>query len=383
MYGLFYVCNNNYHISIPKSISHNISYYISMAGKSDFTTELVTMETNTTDAPKDNVSIRALCENQVNVTKIVLGIIGVILNSLIIVGIKRSRKKLNSHMLLVMNLCISDLCAGVIGVVNVSVHQMAISYREGHGHISLQVYAGVLMANILYSSVSHVTVLTIMIMSLDHYLAVFSPLRYQALFPRRRAFIASIASWLVPMLYGGTLMAAYPLVNITNNRPRFAPYGYWIVGQKTCTTLAILSIITSVLITYTYTRVLNTVRHLLASSAMQDPNSSRLQRNKNATLTTVLILIVFLISWLPYSVLRIWYYYHRSTDIFVTLLMFANIMPFINIICDPLIYAARLTKVRGAVFKIFGFTPSHAATSNTMSTSENITRTSISLQPIM
>ena len=260
------------------------------------------------------------------------------------VGIINSSKlrRLNNQMILGLSLCVSDLTVGVTRVARTLVWIMRDKRNSSY---PMLVFTG----RIMFFTSAEITLLTIITMAMDNYIAIVKPLHHVTMLPRRRMFICIALNWLIPVVYNGVLLASIPVVNYNNNRTLYDWSGYQDVaaGKQFLFCITVLVIIASVLMLFVYCRIINVIR-TLQDTAPENNHARRVAGHRKATMTTIWIVATFLLAWLPYIIVSL-SQYHFKVQITRTVSRAIELVPYVNAICDPMIYAIRLKKVRAGL----------------------------------
>ena len=269
-----------------------------------------------------------LCNSQTCTLSLFIPIctLGIICNIVVLIGMIGSRLWTRNQYLLIINLCVCDLqCTtwwtiGIIALYNPDSTAFLSRYDCLHSNI-YRIYVMFQMS----------TVLTIIVMAIDHYVAIVLPLRYNVILSRRRMIYCVISTWVIPI-------TIYCIL-ITINLVRFGMGTlYFLCIEGLSRTVPLISLVILVfaaifIMFYIYIRVLIEIRRSAAFMrnmiGQSQPRDN--MNNHRAVVTTLLVLVTFIMGWIPYIISYCMAY---SSNIL-------RITPILNTICDPLIYAIR------------------------------------------
>ena len=190
-------------------------------------------------------------------------------------------------------ICVSALLATLIKIVN------PLNF-PGFGPVherlrSRCIYIAVKALNTISLNIS---LLNLLGMAVDHYIAIMRPLHYPRLMKGQRAKLMIFALWTVAILAGssgvmlGALAPPQKGINMTYN---FCEVIFLSHYQEEYTVF-VIAFICTIVMGYIYIRIYVRV-HWRANNALREHQEFR--RTKRALVTTMLILTTFLICWLP------------------------------------------------------------------------------------
>jgi hypothetical protein len=205
---------------------------------------------------------------------------------------------------------------------------------------------------------------TLTLISVDRYLKISQPLRYNLLMTTSKSFILIIIIWLISIAYATLAMFSYERsrgIQITPN------YGCTNQSSVFFTVSAISAFSLPTFITLTmYTRIL-----ILAHKRRKAARNGQLgQTNQIATRRTsfyqdlknirmmAIVMGAFIICWGPFFTFKILSIYNpQSIQFFVqsdvASVLVADILPLLNSVCNPIIYAYFDERYREAFKRLF------------------------------
>ena len=298
-------------------------------------------------------------------------------NALVIAAIHRFPKLRNTTNKLVYSLALSDigvgLCLPFLILFNLSPqlkeHKMACIFRYQ-----------------LIIAMASLSQFTLVLVSVDRFVAIQFPLRYHALLSRRRISAMIAFVWVYSIL-----IAVIPIFGLNEwDRDSWAKCELeHIVEAPYAMTLVLHFFICALIMTFLYGRVFYLARDHAqriklctehSHNATSHPSKGRISK---ATMTLFLVLGIFILSWLPfytifgaYEILRL-----RGTldprpqKILIYLRMVTSIIGLANSMWNPMIYAGKNRDFRMAFKKLLG------AKSNNSHELLHLNRTSVVSNP--
>ncbi len=294
-----------------------------------------------------------------NIISLCLGLGGLVANLFSIFAISRlGYSKLSSHIQLLISLAASDLtvCLSfLLHMVNTIV-QPSRYYTADDPQSNARCFFMVMKA--LNTTGLNITLLNLMAMAIDLYLAIVKPLHYTLLLSKKRTILMILSLWVVGILCGfSDFLAAF-----LKYYKYMAIFSYcdfvWVSKyQDEYTTFALATVALFVMVML-YMRIYREVRlHRIRISQHVEYN-----KNKKALLTTLLILGTFVGCWLPVCLYQIVLLIYLRVDleglarmqetlIYVDRYIFNLLL--VNTIADPLIYAVRVREVQIGYRRLF------------------------------
>ena len=248
--------------------------------------------------------IRRLFMEPHRIIALTLGFLAISLNILSIMAILRARNKLSSHYRFIVSLAVSDVFIGV----TVSAHMVNfvlnpnMPVRVGTWEYRLRNHCFYVFIKALNTSALNITLLNLMGMAIDHFLAILRPLHYPSMMNEKRATMIIIFFWVVALLCGfSDFMSVYPWHSRHLGRYNFCELVKETPYQEEYT-MFVIAVICFFCMTTTYIRMFVAIkqRHLSVGLGVQHE-----QRNKKALYTTLIILGTFVLCWLPQCLFQV------------------------------------------------------------------------------
>ena len=254
-------------------------------------------------------------------------------NLLVMLAVYRYKKLKNPTNVLVVGLAIADIAKGVLSVP--SAYFWFVNYCDENI---------ILIFRATVRACCAISVTHLVLISIDRYVAVAKPLKYQSLITRRRTRLASIISYLIIVPYM-VLVAILYYEDINNKDVELNKivFGiFWDYFPSSCIVIAM--VITSVIYSYVFhqARLLRsrmTSMMMRGSTASATGRTSRRNKQIRATKTLAIVVLAFALCWLPISIAIFLGgnppNYEPMVSLGPTMLYYANS------IMNPLIYAHR------------------------------------------
>jgi len=284
---------------------------------------------------------------------LVLCLVALVTNVLSIVAICNVKRFLTTHMKLIMNLAVSDILivfSIFILIMNKVYNQpLPIGITRPEDRMSKACFfATVNSVNIVAFLI---TLLNLFAMAVDHYIAIMMPLHYARLLSKRRGNTLLLVLWILASMGGFSNF----LVGLIGYRDHsLFNYCEYIMydGYHAEMLIFVVTIVCLFTIVVIYTRLYFEVKKLQALAQLI-PNYSF--HNNKAMITTLLIIGIFSLCWLPNSIFQITLIIQIQMDKDIVYQLFSkflqaskylHILPLVNCIADPIIYAVRLEVVQ-------------------------------------
>ena len=289
-------------------------------------------------------------------SKLLIGMTAIIANILNMCAILKTRNNLSSHYRMIISLSLSDILTGSSLVMMLMNNVLNYSSVTG-----LQISrCAFMIIKALNSTGLNVTLLNLMGMALDHYMAILKPLHYPSLMNKRRANIAIIVFWLVALVCGfSDFLSGYNSYHKYSHKYNYCEF-IWRSSYNEEYIIFAVALLCCLVMTVAYVRIFITIRR---RHTMLSIHSNDMRKNQKALYTTLLILGTFMLCWLPTVIFQltmiIQVNYNRKAIIQnqailaeVDRYLFTILL--INTLLDPIIYAIRMREVRFGYRKMCG-----------------------------
>ena len=254
----------------------------------------------------------------------ILSITATLGNLLIFVAIWRSVHLRSPSMILLSGLAVSDLCVGLISEpLFIALDVIILKKNTASCFLtSINVMA--------FTFLTDVSLLTITAISVDRYLAIYCHLRYEQVVTKTRVKIAIASLWIISGLHLLTLIS----------------------GNETLSTVTAIELsVCLVTVLFIWIKIYQVVRY--HRTQIQDQLQAQAQqfnmaRFRKSAITNFVILIVFLLCYIPYFILSSLLAYEFNNSTFM-ICHFNFLLVFCNSSLNPLLYCYRNNDIRAAV----------------------------------
>ena len=266
---------------------------------------------------------------------LVLSVAAIICNSVVLVAFCRMRFTLTSHYIFIVSLTVADMLVGVG-------HLLELLFQFVAGTCDPACYSRVHSSLVAWTFVC--VILSITLITVDHYLSIVHYIQYGKLMSRGRAIICVVAVWVFSVFIG--MIQILHGVNTSIN----SDISFCMAMLRDELNISLLvsysiiyfaSILAIIVMIYAYVRI-----HIFFGKAQETSDDNELRRaKKRATVTTLWIIGTFAFLWIPRIIADMVLMSGMpdyDTDYIV-------LLPLINSLCDPVIYSVRLTKIRDAL----------------------------------
>lgn len=269
----------------------------------------------------------------------------------------------NTTNVLIANLATADLIFIVICVPFTAVLYAVSTWPFGTVWCKIYQY--------LINATAYVSVYTLVLMSLDRYLAVVHPVQSLSIRTEHNAYVVSGTLWAMVLLFNVPV--------ILENEQFYYPYRNEV--RSTCINVRIYkeldkgrsygTVFYGCFFAFAYALPLASVcllyglmlRRLLQGTSTgkgrRSPGSVRKRSNRRTTRLVVVVVIVFALCWLPLNLVMI---VQHSSDyplanagVFVPVKIVATCLAYLNSCVNPILYAFLSENFRRTFWKIIGF----------------------------
>ena len=305
--------------------------------------------------------MRSVLSDPHRIVPFILAFIAISLNILAVLAIQNIRGPLSSHYRFILSLAVSDILVGIsviLHILNIAVNP---TYYPGIGpeKARLRSRCTFMVIKALNTTALNSTLLNLMGMAIDHFLAIVKPLHYPTLMNKQRASLIISLFWVIAILCGfSDFMSGYP------KYPRFShQYNYcefiFLTKYQDEYTIFSTALLCAIIMTISYVRIVNVISRRHQGIDMHQESAVR---NRKAVITTLLILGTFVICWLPMCLFQMiliiqvkidpaplqkWLHILSKADMFLYDLLM------LNATCDPIIYAVRMREIRLGYRRLF------------------------------
>ncbi|XP_060587681.1 adrenocorticotropic hormone receptor-like [Ruditapes philippinarum] len=273
---------------------------------------------------------------------VIVCILGIIANVASIIAIIKMRKKMTTHLKLIISLCLSD---ALISLGNFSYYFTYICFN---GHDCIKTVVRLTPDVAIFA-----TLLNLLVMALDHYGAIIKPLRYRQKMTFVKGNFAVVMVWLVS-LFMGLAEVVFAIGQGGSICTAITEGNYNI---EVAIILFIFIVLVAICLLYgrIYSRIKRAMPRRERARHHSDSGSFK------ALMTTGLFVGTFILFWTPFAVYTVFMYIKNRTDRMYIFLNIDNVTQILNIlylvlllnaVFDPFIYAIRLPKVKQR-FKAF------------------------------
>nr|XP_054756499.1 adenosine receptor A2b-like [Lytechinus pictus] len=288
-------------------------------------------------------------------------------NLLVMAAVYRERRLKTPTNVLVVGLSVSDLTNGTLSIP--AAYFWFVSYCDD----LVVLYFRFIARTCCACSVVH-----LVLISIDRYVSVAKPLKYQSLITRRRTRKGSLITMLVIIPYMFTVVILFHLVEIGRidvNEKVFEIFWNYIPSSM----ILVAMVVTSIIYSYVFyqahklrTRMTSMMRNSHRTPTAQSSRAKQIR----ATKTLAFVVIAFAICWLPICIIL--FVDSSGTGYNPDLSIGPTMAYYANSIMNPLIYAHRSKDFRNAFKRIIrdvarcitGGKPEMQRTASTMSSSQ-------------
>ena len=307
-------------------------------------------------------------EQGLAVVRILIGSGAFIANSFTLVVLMRI-PGFSSHRSLVKHLTFSDMLIGIFGLLQ--------GVLDTYHWVRQQPCSFVFL--IILRSVVTASMLLVVTMAVEHFMAIFRPWSYKASFTQKRITTVVILIWVVSVLFQfarlpQTLYIFYgksdllqSLLNSTNtsadhSHPLFCQiYQHSAMHQLDSLILFIITCACLVIIIFIYTYIAINARARLRGPVRYDDHalSEHTKRHQRLMKTTFFILVTFVFCWAPACCVLFISSLRGTSDTILdkhiaTAKTYVFLFPYFNSLCDPIIYSMRMREVKQGYRDILG-----------------------------
>lgn len=280
----------------------------------------------------------------------IVGLITVIGNGLVLAAIVKTRRLHTITNVFVGNLAIADIVVGILVAPSAALSFMGIPTN----------FYGCIFINCLILMFTNVSILMLLSVAFERFVAIKEPFLYHRLLSVRRAIYANICVWVVGSVLG--LMPMYGWHGSYRDELgcRFTDvitYQYMVYFQFFGLVLVPLFIMLCI---YIYILII-VRRHLRQTSALHNrfqqngETSDGFHKDVRAAKMFALVILMFAIFWFPVNIFNCVSLFCGSGCYFPSeALLVAVVMSHANSSINPFLYATSNSRIKGAIKELFG-----------------------------
>jgi hypothetical protein len=272
----------------------------------------------------------------VEVLTVIVCVLGIIANVATIIAVVKMRQKMTTHLKLIISLCLSD---ALISLLNFSFYFTFIFFHLQHCSYSFILY-------LLKDIAIFATLLNLLALALDHYVAIIKPLRYRQKMTFFKGNCAVVMVWVITLLK--VLSAVVFAIGQSGSICA-------IIGMSYDVTVVLILLIFSVLaaICLLYGKIYSHIKKAMPRRERARHHSD--SGSVKALMTTGLFVGTYSLFLTPFAFYNVFIYIKDITDRMYIVLNIDEITEILNIlylifllnaVFDPIIYAIRLPKVK-------------------------------------
>ena len=287
--------------------------------------------------------------------------IGLIMNILNIIAIANAPSKMSPHSKLVISLAVSDMCVVLPALVT------RLLRRQLYRYDIYECY-DVVTYSYFEPSVTLASLLNLLALGIDQFIAIVKPLHYTRIVSNRRTRECIVLIWLMSFItsvietlpetinyYKNDGTIPENIINYSYDGKK--PFCFHMIDEYTPRIPYFLVIPELIVLIIIYTRIYVACKLYVTRRQAFRPDD---QHNNKAIVTTLLVIGTFMVCWVPYGMLHVlaiiftdqtYKYVPKEYQWFISL-MCKTLIP-LNSSCDALIYALRLNVVKQGYKTIF------------------------------
>ena len=308
---------------------------------------------------------------------IILGTIGIVINLLSILAICNMSVKITTYYRLIISLACSDITIGFTMVLLVLHNTINPVYSRGCDPPYSRTRSTCMFVFIkaLNSTGLTVCLLNLIGLAIDHYIAILQPFHYGRVLGKKYGMIMIVTIWFTGTILGFSDII-FPFSDIPNSFKRMKLNFCEKVlltkyTEEYC--VFVTTFIAGLIIIYTYLKIYScikalklqddsTFRHSSIHRHLGMDKSACFIRTKKASVTTLFIVGVFLMCWLPlclYEIILI-IFVELNPQILIPHIAilekvnhYLYMLLLVNVLMDPIIYAVRMRDIRQGYYRFF------------------------------
>ncbi|KAH3710445.1 hypothetical protein DPMN_069927 [Dreissena polymorpha] len=286
-------------------------------------------------------------EHPENVFVLLVSVCGIIANVCsILATVHIPRDKWTTYNKLIINLAVSD----ILVVTNVCVNHISVTLMDNN------VCLGIL-STVLFNIGLTSTLFNLLLMAVDHFLAIMYALRYEYLMSNFRSNVVIIFVWIISVLVSVLeIFVVFADINMKfDSDICINIHANSKINYEFVIVIFIFVAMTALLVIYT--RICIQVRRLVRQDRLYQRTESH---SYKAVRTTFLIIGTFALCWCPLGTYHLWIFFvdeetvnKISTEMLLRINVILLTFMLSNTIWDPLIYAKRRSEVQLGYRRLF------------------------------
>ena len=267
---------------------------------------------------------------------VVVSITAIVANILTIAATVLSPQGKTAHAKLIISLAVSDCYIAILFLVDDTLCYTNV--RQSFWHVDVFLCYTVIRG-FLYCSSVLATLLNLLALAVDHYVAIVNPLHYNRIMTSFRTKLLILVIWIISLLVG-SLETAIDLLTHLDHKPHVCDYAEFTYSYIVPYIFVMLEVFILIVL---YTKVFLEYKRFVARRQIFQLDD---QHNKKAIVTTSLIIGSFMLCWIPMSVYEIVVFIFYDYYPLDRALLLVDMLMLMNTLCDPIIYGLRLPVVR-------------------------------------
>lgn len=289
----------------------------------------------------------------------ILAVMGILANMASLTAMCHISGPLSANQRLIISLLLSDLFVSstiLTTVINNALFPFFLGPGKDYGQ-KLCLYT-VLKALVMTSHT--ISLFNLVLLSLDHFLAINKPLRYMQLMTGKRVSCGIGIVWILAAFCGFSdflLPGQFYLYCEDMELVNFCEVGYC-TKYETEYLLFPLVHVCFIIMAVFYSQVFHTIYQY---QTMTGRHQRHMRRNIKGLVTTLLILGSFLVCWLPHCIFEAYILVKSQIDHMGVMAQYKLVMRvdyylyslwLANSVCDPIIYAVRMREIKNGYYRM-------------------------------
>lgn len=289
---------------------------------------------------------------------VVLASVGITANMASLFAMFHISGSFSANQRFIVNLVISDLFVSSVVLLHVANSSLFPIFTPGDDYGRRLCVYTVLKALVMMGHT--ISLLNLVVLAFDHFLAISKPLQYLNVFTGRRVTLTLAGIWIIGLLCGfSDFIVPGPEYSYCVGRDyvNFCEIGYCSRYETEYLLFPLAHVCFIVMVVF-YSRVFVTIYKY---QKMAGRHQRHMKRNIKGLVTTLIILGTFIVCWSPHCVFQaffllkilsdhIWVMKNYRLLLRVDYFMYA--LWVVNCVCDPIIYAVRMREVKHGYYRM-------------------------------